>query len=165
MKNKWILFAIFIMYGFTGFAQQIPLNTCGLVHIYDASGNRTKRIYFCNNGGAYPTKIQNPASFKSESKDSLHNGLAAIKDISQNMEFQVIDALYPNPTTGKFSITFSKALNNAKVFITDGHGKTINHFRSSGNKVDFDLSKYAAGVYFIRVDDAGNIINKKVVKQ
>lgn len=87
MKNKWILSAIILVIGFSGFAQQLLLNTCGIVHIYDASGNRTKRIYFCNNGGTYPTKIQNPKFFKSEKKDSLHNGLVSIKDVSQSMEF------------------------------------------------------------------------------
>ena len=76
-----------------------------------------------------------------------------------------IEALYPNPTTGKFLVTFSKALQNAAAYITDADGKTLYHFKASGNRVDFDLSKFSSGVYFVRLKDAGNIITKKVVKQ
>ena len=76
-------------------AQQLPLNTCGIVNIYDAAGNRTKRTFFCNNGAPYPTKI--------------------VATDAPLMEFQPVDALYPNPTTGRFSVTFSKALKNAMI--------------------------------------------------
>jgi len=36
---------------------------------------------------------------------------------------------------------------------------------TKGNKVDFDLSKYAAGVYYIKIEEKGKTITKKVVKQ
>ena len=87
------------------------------------------------------------------------------EEIVETIEFQYIDALYPNPTTGKFSITFSKELKNAKVFITDINGKVISSFKANGYKINFDLSAVASGVYFVRIDDAGNVISKKVVKQ
>jgi hypothetical protein len=95
--------------------------------------------------------------------DSLSSHLTLLKP--QSIEFQVIDALYPNPSTGKFFITFSQPLHNAIIFITDANGKTILQFKSSGNKVNFDLSSVPAGVYFIKVNDSGNILTKKVVKQ
>ena len=147
MKNKIIVTLITAFISMAGLAQQLPLNTCGIVNTYDASGNRLKRVYFCNNGvDPYPTK-------------------AAQQTTKTTEEFQSVDALYPNPTTGRFFVTFSKALNNAAVSLTDVNGKVIKQFKASGYKVDFDLSMFAAGVYFVMINDAGNIISKKVVKQ
>lgn len=166
MKNKFILIAIFILFALPGFAQQLPGGSCGIVHVYDASGNRIKRIYFCNNGSdPYPARMRNPNTSKSKSADSLNSGLSEMKGVSENIEIQVIDALYPNPTTGKFSITFSKSLKRATIFITDVNGKTLYHFRANGYKVDFDLSNFSSGFYFVRVENDGNVITKKVVKQ
>lgn len=146
MQKKIFLSAAFIAIAFSAFAQQLPLNSCGIVNIYDAAGNRTKRVYFCNNGvDPYPTKSK--------------------VNQSETMEFQSVDALYPNPTTGKFFVTFSKALDNAHVYITDVNGKLISKFKATGYKVDFDLSGVAAGVYFVRIKDDKDIISKKVVKQ
>lgn len=145
MRNKFILCATILLFTLPGFAQQLPLNSCGIVHTYDASGNRLKRVYFCNNGGPYPTR--------------------AIQTVSITEEVQLVDALYPNPTTGKFSVTFSKPLKNAEVFINGADGKAVQHFEASGNKVDFNLSAESAGTYFIKINDEGNIIVKKVVKQ
>lgn len=155
--QKKILFSILVLsIAFSAFAQQLPLNTCGIVNIYDAAGNRTKRVYFCNNGtDPYPSKANN---------QSAANEVMEVQ-AKETTEFQMTDALYPNPTTGTFFITFSKALQNAMVLLTDVHGKTIQKFKASGYKVDFNLSSVAAGVYFVKINDHGNVISKKVVKQ
>jgi hypothetical protein len=119
MKQKLIVTVIALFFAVAGFAQQLPWGTCGIVNVYDGAGNRTKRVYFCNNGDPYPSK-QNPSN-------------------AEVMEYQMVDALYPNPTTGKFSVTFSKPLQNAIISVTDVNGKPIQKFNASGDKVDFDL--------------------------
>lgn len=141
-----LIFSAIALWCFTeaGFAQQLPLNTCGIVNIYDAAGNRTKRTYYCNNGGTYPAKAISTEA---------------------NMEFQPTDALRPNPTTGKFSVTFSKPLRNATVSLIDERGRLVKAFRASGNQVDFDIAPLAGGVYYVRIEESGNVIVKKVVKQ
>ena len=139
--QKIICFLIIIASAFPALAQQLPANTCGIVNVYDNAGNRTKRVYFCNNGPAYPARKETPEVI------------------------QQVDALYPNPTTGKFVVTFSRALTKATVYIVDVNGKAVSRFIASGNVVEFNLSASPAGVYFIRIDDAGNLILKKVVKQ
>lgn len=102
-------------------------------------------MYFCNNGtDPYPARIK-------------------ANDLT-TMEFQAVDALYPNPTSGKFSISFSKALNDAAVSVSDVNGKVVMLFRASGYKIDFDLSFVVAGVYFVEVHDGENRIVKKVIK-
>lgn len=150
MQQRFLFTMMLLFITICGTAQQLPLNTCGIVNVYDAAGNRTKRVYFCNNGvDPYPAKAK----------------VDATKATEDDYQAQYVDALYPNPTTGKFFVTFSKALKGAIVYITDANGRTISKFKGNGYKVDFDLSSMAAGVYFIRIDDAGNIITKKVVKQ
>jgi len=145
MKKKVFLSVFAIVACLIGYAQQLPVGSCGIVYTYDNAGNRLKQVYFCNNGiDPYPSR-------------------KAVGNTTQ--EVQYVDALYPNPTTGKFFITFSKALSNATVSILDINGKTIARFRASGNTVEFDLSSYAQGVYFVRIDDSDNTILKKVVKE
>jgi hypothetical protein len=140
MRKEIYLLIITIASALPALAQQLPLNTCGIVNVYDNAGNRTKRVYFCNNGSdSYPAR-------------------------KTTEEVQQVDALYPNPTTGKFVVTFSRALKEAHVTMLDVNGKPVSRFIASGNVVEFDLSASAAGIYFIRIDDSGNVILKKVVK-
>ena len=147
MLIKLLLASIVLAIAFPVVAQQLPANTCGIVNIYDAAGNRTKRVYFCNLGiDPYPTKKADQQAGVTE-------------------EFQSVDALYPNPTTGKFFIEFSKTLNNVDVYIIDVSGKMIMRSKGNGNKLDFDLSNVAAGVYFVRITDGKNVVTKKVIKQ
>lgn len=154
--QKFILFFVALfLYMTDSFSQQLPFGTCGIVNVYDAAGNRTKRVYFCNNGDPYPQRNQQAGDYR-----ETYPG-----DKNETSEFQYVDALYPNPTTGSFVVTFSKSLQNASVSITDNNGKTLARFKASGNKVDFDLSKYAAGVYYIKIEEGGKTITKKVVKQ
>jgi ribosomal protein S11 len=155
MDKRLFITAISFFFALQGFAQQLPLGTCGIVNVYDAAGNRTKRVYFCNNGiDPYPTGSQ-PAG----------KGTETVIEKNETKEFQYVDALFPNPTTGRFFVTFSKSLSNASISITDNNGKTIVQFKASGYKVDFDLSPYAAGMYYVRIEEDGKAITKKVVKQ
>lgn len=150
MIKKLFFLAISNLIAIAVFSQQLPLNTCGILYDYDNAGNRIKKRYYCYNGGTYGGR---PAK----------NEVATKEDTS--IEFQQVDALYPNPTTGKFSITFSKALESAVILVTDLSGKKMLQYKASGNKVDFDLSSLAAGAYFVRVEEKGNVIVKKVIKQ
>jgi hypothetical protein len=161
MKKYLLLSALIIFSVLSAIAQQIPLGSCGIVYIHDAAGNRTKRIYFCNNGtNPYPTLVN---------RDT--NGLPAVsnsvftKEEIKNMEFQEVNALYPNPTSGQFSVTFSKSVSNASITITDANGKRVQQVKATGNKVDFDLSAMASGIYFVQIAENGAVITKKVIKQ
>ena len=145
--RKSIILACIILLAAKAYTQQLPLNTWSIECTYDASGNRLKRVYFCNNGtDPYPARVSQEKKKTTE-------------------EHQQVDALFPNPTTGKFFVTFSRALNKATVFIVDVTGKTISRFTANGNTIEFDLSSSPAGIYFIRIDDEGNALIKKVVKQ
>jgi hypothetical protein len=136
-------------------AQQLPVGTCGVVNMYDAAGNRTRRVYLCNNGSvAYP--LQQSANTQDKDEVIKKNEIAIAQEV---------DALFPNPTTGKFFVTFSKLLINANVSITDNTGKVLTQFKGNGSQLEFDLSPFAAGMYFIRIEENGKWITKKVIKQ
>jgi hypothetical protein len=149
-----ILSVVFI----SGYSQQIPVGSCGIVNIYDAAGNRTKRVYFCNNGtDPYPARgvVQPNTVIATDTSQSP----------GETTEFQEVDALYPNPTSGMFSVTFSKALDNATIQVLDAGGRIMRQIKAKGYKAEFDLSADAGGVYYVRIEQDGKIITKKVVKQ
>ena len=67
--------------------------------------------------------------------------------------------LYPNPTTGLQTITMER-FHHAEVY--DLTGRLMKH--SNSNTLDF--SNLTKGIYILKiVDNSGNIINKKVIKQ
>ena len=159
---KKIIFTIAIIIETTiTMAQQIPVGECGIVYIHDAAGNRTRRLYYCNNGGPYP-------SFKNQEEPQTNfaktNNIAnAVKE--NHIEFAQIDAIFPNPTDGKFSITFSKSINNASIIIADVNGKVLQRINASGTKVDFNLLNFSSGVYFVKIIEKGSTsITKKIIK-
>jgi hypothetical protein len=137
---KQLFVSIFILLSFAAAAQEIPVGSCGYLYQYDAAGNRISREYYCNNGAR-----------------------AAVAE--PQTAFEAVEALYPNPTTGKFYITFRQPLDNAAIRILDVNGRTVENFKISGSKVEVVLTNQPAGIYFIVINDGGNIINKKVVKQ
>ena len=129
------------------FSQEIPPGSCGLLMTYDAAGNRIKREYYCNNSS---NRIAAPELAKQQQAASAG--------------FEDVDALYPNPTTGKFYITFSKALDNSTIQILDVTGKIIQQVKGNGTRMEFDLSTQPGGTYFVIIKTEGVIINKKVIK-
>lgn len=155
MKKTFIVLILIIFSCIDAVAQQIPLGSCGIVYIHDAAGNRTRRVYFCNNGvDPYPT-------FAPYAK----NETPFTKEEMKNMEFQPVDALYPNPTSGIFYITFSKSLSNANISLIDVNGKIVQQYKASGIKLTCNLSALAAGIYFVKIEENGKIITKKVIKE
>ncbi len=159
MKKQFILSALIIFSTLSAIAQQIPVGSCGIVYIHDAAGNRTARLYYCNNSGPYPALA-----------NTDNTGLPAVSNAFtneevKNVEFQEVNALYPNPTSGQFSVTFSKSVSNASITITDVNGKIVQQVKATGSKVDFDLSAVASGTYFVRIEEKGTVITKKVIKQ
>lgn len=142
-----ILIPLFLFFCLGTAAQEIPAGSCGLLMTYDAAGNRIKREYYCNNGS---NRISNPELAKQQE--------------AAGAGFEEVDALYPNPTTGKFYITFSKAIDNATVQIIDVNGKVVQRVRGSSTRLEFDLSSQPGGTYFIIIQTARTMINKKVIK-
>lgn len=163
--NRFLLLLFAFYFTIPGQAQtgDIPEGSCGLLFTYDGSGNRIKREYVCNNGGASPGgRIMNTPIDSSEKKGDP----IAVATLKGEIVFENIEALYPNPTTGTFTIRFMTPVENGTVFITDVTGKVLQRVIGNGYQLHFDLSGAAAGVYYVQIKTReGKTITKKVVKQ
>lgn len=74
-------------------------------------------------------------------------------------------ALYPNPTRGKFTVQTNQTMTDATLKVTTLTGQTVaQKTQISGNTVELDLSKEAAGIYFVEINDNGNVARIKVEK-
>lgn len=170
MFRKILVSLLFFISASTAFSQQIPVGDCGIVYIYDANGARVKRVYFCNNGtDPYPVarvanELMAQKSNATESDDGTSDNVDEIST-KNTVAFQSIDALYPNPTSGLFVISFRTAVTDAQIIITDGSGKVVKKTTGSGPKLSFDISPLATGVYYISIQEKGSVITKKIVKQ
>jgi hypothetical protein len=141
---------IFFLSCFTGiYAQNIPSGSCGIVFSYDNAGNRTQMEYYCNN------------TARMAYSDTTSSQTKNIK----NENYVEVNALYPNPTSGVFWITFATPVKNERIFLVDGTGKMVQQIKASGTRVEFNLSSVANGIYFIRIEMSdGSFISKKVMK-
>lgn len=73
--------------------------------------------------------------------------------------------LFPNPTTGKFSVAFPKPVDKAWIEVVDVGGRTIQQVVSNGSIVEVNIPYAAPGTYFVRVKQQdGSIVIHKIVK-
>lgn len=117
-----------------------------------------------------------PASPCSAEKAQDHNttrsNRASIADPNSGPnainENPVIDfILFPNPTEGKFTLSFSGELSEVNVKVFDVQGKLITSFymgNASGAK-EFDISNYEKGIYLMKINLGDSLIYKKIIKQ
>jgi hypothetical protein len=109
------------------------------------------------------TKMANPSDTSETTAGSftvfLYPGNQSVNNAS-TVELKSSDGKYkvvvfPNPTTGIFSISCTKR--NAVFFteITNIFGNTVLYEESTNNFKQFDLSSQAKGIYFIKVNISG----------
>jgi len=73
--------------------------------------------------------------------------------------------VYPNPTTGSFEVRLPD-LGIVDVVVTDVTGKMVDseHINTNEhNRVNFDLSDQAPGVYFIKVTNSKKVTQTKLL--
>jgi len=73
--------------------------------------------------------------------------------------------VYPNPTNGMVNVAFNLEQNTeVKLMLTDMFGKELEYINQnvSNDKIALDLSKYAAGVYFVRIAAGNTVLTHKV---
>ncbi len=110
----------------------------------------------------YVLKID-PDCSKSSSTTQI-TGIEKIEKEPSNSFFGV----YPNISSGKFSLKLNKINQEYKVVVCDIMGKQIySNIISQNNSGEFqiDISNNAAGLYFITVSDKENFSCRKIIKQ
>lgn len=76
-----------------------------------------------------------------------------------------IFTVYPNPSTGAFSIELSEVTANSKVEITNSAGQIIYQSAINKSKTNFSLDHVEAGIYFVTVSNENTTAKKAIVIQ
>ena len=90
--------------------------------------------------------------------------------INENSSFAKVGNVYPNPTSGEATISYS-LMNaaNVAVNVVDITGKTIYTTsvaqNTGANSVTFDASAFTSGVYYVTVATEGSTVTKKMIKK
>lgn len=83
----------------------------------------------------------------------------------KNLVFESGITLYPNPTNGRVTVLANQPFANATVKVMNLAGQVITQkLNITGTVAELDLSKEAAGIYFVEIADNGNIARIKVEK-
>ena len=79
-------------------------------------------------------------------------------------EYLMSTAIYPNPTTGQFTIENSELrIENVEVY--DVYGKLIKTVQVEDYKAIVDLTANASGIYFARIYTDKGMVTKQIVKK
>jgi hypothetical protein len=94
----------------------------------------------------------------------ITQSVSACTGLNNNLASFIGAVVYPNPTTGLFTIE----LNNGSVKtiqVMDLTGRIVLANTSSNDKIDFNISNLANGVYFVKVQSNNSVEVIKIVKQ
>ncbi len=148
------------------------LNWIKISGMYNAQGGEK----FITIGNFYPDSLTGvvsvPASWSAiayyyiDDVSVVDSGWVGIEEEQKQHSFSKV---YPNPSSGKF--TLSSEITKGEIAIYNVHGEkvftsTINHGSTSlttGQPSTFDISAQPDGIYFVRIQTAEGMLNKKVV--
>lgn len=136
-------------------AQGLQPGECAIMFTYDAAGNLIQREFYCNTTGSVIYRTADSSAMETKEDQSKVTKEELVK----------VNAIMPNPTTGKFTVRLFKPLDNADVMLLDVNGKVMVKRRESGNTLDFDVSAQPAGMYLVRIEYQGKVYTFKVIKQ
>ena len=92
---------------------------------------------------------------------SCISGIANNKDIAKQL------SIFPNPSTGKFSIKLDMAVTEkVKVSISNIYGQEVaieNNATLNNNQMELDLSSQPAGMYTVNIMIGNNLITKRLI--
>jgi hypothetical protein len=89
-----------------------------------------------------------------------------IANVGIQNNYRDLISIYPNPTTGEFTIeTGDFSTNEISISITNSLGAVVYQNILTSAKSTVDLSKLARGVYVLRISDGEKTVIEKVSKQ
>jgi len=71
--------------------------------------------------------------------------------------------VYPNPTTGNIKMEMFEG--EKTIVVTDVTGRVVSEISTINASADMDISRFAAGVYYVKVQSASSLQVIKIVKQ
>lgn len=155
--NTFMTKAILIMFLAVAAAPCLAQQSGTVLFSYDANGNRTARtISFAKSRGGSELEGNPTAGLATPLLASATDELAGLRL-----------TLYPNPTEGRFSVGVGNAVEGTRLqaVLCTSAGTVVSRQALSGDRIDFDLSGHAAGVYVLRIEAGGETRTWKVIKK
>ena len=148
-------------------AQALHNGECGIRFTYDAAGNLTLREFICNNTGGDMYRVADNKSKSNLTKPGKESFVNPPDKIVKNESEEIvkINALMPNPTTGKFMVRLADPIKDGNVILLDAGGKILQKRIESGNLLNFDISAQPSGMYLVKIESKGKIFTFKVIKE
>lgn len=72
-------------------------------------------------------------------------------------------SIMPNPSTGVFTLTVEENTDNTEVIVYNTYGGVVDRFTTTQSSINIDLSKSAAGMYYVSIKNKDNNHTEKVV--
>lgn len=85
--------------------------------------------------------------------------------ISKNLASGSSLNVYPNPGSGEYTVEIQAALKSAHIEVVDITGKVILNSNVTENKTTVNLTQYANGVYFLKLQSEDSVDIIKLIKQ
>lgn len=119
--------------------------------------------------GVYHVEVTYESGCGSVSNSIRHfrSGITGTEEVVTEAEFTTV--LYPNPASERVTLRLSSKLKEgASITLTDNLGRILEHRELVQNSIDseitFNLERYTAGLYFIRLESPEASFIKKFVK-
>jgi len=94
---------------------------------------------------------------------NVHNPNSSV-GVNEN-KFDNSISIYPNPATTETTITFSEAQKSTSIKVMNTLGECIQQLTTSNKQLILDMSGYAKGIYFVRIENEKGIVNRKIIVQ
>ena len=141
------------------FAQSWYFNTW----VYSEQNNYT---YDANNiQQSFSNKYSYQAGTKVMGGDSTYYYFHPVLGINELKSQDASITVYPNPSSGKFTISSKSIINSVELYNLIGEQITSVCKFSDQKSIDIDLSARSKGIYIINVHCGVNIYNTKIVVQ
>jgi len=116
-----------------------------------------KAMIGCDDDSSIKFESDDEELYLTDEENTIETVLSVFSSIS-GKEIRI----YPNPTTGILSIDSEELLINLEIF--DIIGKPVLSFKPTDSTFKIDISKFAAGVYFIKIVTHENVFERKLIK-
>lgn len=73
--------------------------------------------------------------------------------------------VFPNPSTGQFSILFNKQISDAKISVTNIVGQAVFQSAITNLQMEIDMAQQPNGIYFVYVITKNNTLTQKIAIQ
>ena len=125
----------------------------------DPINGATDSIFIPLAMGVYYVRVTDTNACSADSY-SIQYTISTIEDYSSSIN------IFPNPTNGNITINSEYGIKTIELYNTIGNELlSVNNNENKITKTQLDLSTFAKGVYFIKINIDNQIINQRIILQ